>query len=90
MSLDSSLRCASFRMTGGGMAAFGMTGEEGLCSGWQKLASVILSEGRNLRSENGVCAMSLDSSLRCAAFRMTGERGRCVENDRGERALRSE
>ena len=28
--------------------------------------------------------MSLDSSLRCAAFRMTRERGRCVRNDRME------
>ena len=35
------------------------------------IASVISSEARNLKSENGVCTTNLDSSLRCAAFRMT-------------------
>ena len=48
-------------------------GREGmLCSGWQNLGRVVSSEGRNVRSVNGGCAMILDSSLRCAAFRMTG------------------
>ena len=72
-------------------------GKRGLCSEWQgwgsewqELARVISSEGRNLRSVNGVCAMSLDSSLRCAAFGMTEGRGGCVRNDRGKRALCSE
>ena len=37
---------------------------------------------------NGVCATILDSSLRCAAFRMTGK-GRCVQNDRIDLLLRS-
>ena len=90
--LDSSLRCAAFRMTGEGRfvqdgrvnccAAFGMTGK-GCCaafrmtregtlrSGWQNLARVVSSEGRNLKLETGGCATILDSSLRCAAFRMT-------------------
>ena len=45
------------------------------------LSPVIPSAGRNLKFVNGVCAMSLDSSLRCAAFRMTGK-GRCIRNDR--------
>ena len=35
------------------------------------VTSVISSEARNLKSENGVCTTNLDSSLRCAAFRMT-------------------
>ena len=35
------------------------------------ITSVISSEARNLKSENGVCTTNLDSSLRCAAFRMT-------------------
>ena len=39
------------------------------------MSPVIPSEARNLKSVNGVCASSLDSSLRCAAFRMTGEEG---------------
>ena len=43
-----------------------------LCSGWQNLGRVASSEGRNVRSVNGGCAMILDSSLRCAALRMTG------------------
>ena len=58
----------------------------GVCVGILKLPviiSVILRDGRNLESEIAAGAMSLDSSLRCAAFRMTGERGRCVQNDRG-------
>ena len=47
-------------------------------------------EARSLKSVNGVCATILDSSLRCASFRMTGGegagfgmtgKGRCVEND---------
>ena len=39
-------------------------GREGmLCLEWQNLARVISSEARNLRFVNGVCAMSLDSSL---------------------------
>ena len=37
---------------------------------------------------NGVCATILDSSLRCAAFRMTGK-GRCVHNDRIDLLFRS-
>ena len=36
------------------------------------IASVISSVGRNLKLETGGCATSLDSSLRCAALRMTG------------------
>ena len=32
-------------------------------SEWQELARVVSSEGRNLRSVNGGCAMILDSSL---------------------------
>ena len=46
-----------------------------LCSEWQNLARVISSEGRNLKLETSGCATILDSSLRCAAFRMTGEEG---------------
>ena len=66
------------------VAAFGMAGKgccvrdgrEGmLCSGWLDLGRVVSSEGRNVRSVNGGCAMILDSSLRCAAFRMTGGEG---------------
>ena len=37
--------------------------------------SVISSEARNLKSEIAACTTSLDSSLRCAAFRMTGYEG---------------
>ena len=49
-------------------------GREGvLRSGWQDLGRVVSSEGRNLRSVNGGCAMSLDSSL---CFGMT-EGGAC-------------
>ena len=62
------------------------------CVGILKLPviiSVILRDGRNLESEIAAGAMSLDSSLRCAAFRMTGGGGRCVQNDR-ERTLCSE
>ena len=36
-----------------------------------RLSPDIQSAGMNLKSVNGVCAGSLDSSLRCAAFRMT-------------------
>ena len=68
----------------------------GRCVGILKLPviiSVILSDGRNLESEIAAGATLLDSSLRCAAFRMTGGRGgcvalrmtgkgRCVRNDR--------
>ena len=57
-----------------------------LCLGWQNLARVVSSEGRNLKLETSGCATILDSSLRCAAFRMTGWRWRCVQNDRGRRA----
>ena len=64
--------CAAFRMTGKGCcAAFRMTREGTLRSGWQNLARVVSSEGRNLKLETGGCATILDSSLRCAAFRMT-------------------
>ena len=52
-----------------------------LCSEWQNLARVISSEGRNLKLETGGCATILDSSLRFAAFRMTGK-GRSVRNGR--------
>ena len=45
------------------------------------------AEAGNLKSVNGVCATILDSSLRCAAFRMTGK-GRCVHNDRIDLLLR--
>ena len=45
------------------------------------------AEAGNLKSVNGVCATILDSSLRCAAFRMTGK-GRCVQNDRIDLLLR--
>ena len=82
MSLDSSLRCAAFRMTGGGMLRCVRDGREGMLRpGWQDLARVVSSEGRKLRSVNGGCAMILDSSLRCAAFRMTGK-GCCVRDGR--------
>ena len=60
-------------------------GTRGGCVGILKLPviiSVILSDGRNLESEIAAGATILDSSLRCAAFRMTGKRGRCVRNDR--------
>ena len=50
------------------------------------VGSVISREGRDMELVNGVWATSLDSSLRCAAFRMTGV-GRCVQ---GEGMLRSE
>ena len=54
------------------------------------MSPVVPREGRNLRSVNGVWVTVLDSSLRCAAFRMTGGRdgalrmagkGRCDQND---------
>ena len=35
------------------------------------ITSVISNEARNLKSETGGCAATLDSSLHCAAFRMT-------------------
>ena len=44
-----------------GRALFGMT--EGVCSGWQNLGRVVSSEAGKLRSVDGGCAMSLDSSL---------------------------
>ena len=56
----------------------------GVCVGILKLPviiSVILRDGRNLESEIAAGATILDSSLRCAAFRMTGG-GRCVRNGR--------
>ena len=40
-----------------------------------RVSPVILSEVRHLKSVNGVCTTILDSSLRCAAFRMTGDEG---------------
>ena len=52
------------------------------------VGSVISREGRDMELVNGVWATSLDSSLRCAAFRMTGV-GRCVQGD-SEGMLRSE
>jgi hypothetical protein len=36
---------------------------------------VIPSEAKNLKIANDVCTTILDSSLRCAAFRMTGDEG---------------
>ena len=39
------------------------------------LPAVIPREGRNLESVNGVCATILDSSLRSAPVRMTGDEG---------------
>ena len=45
------------------------------CADISHLARVIPSEARNLKSVNGVCATILDSSLRCAAFRMTEDKG---------------
>ena len=41
------------------------------CVDISHLPPVIPSEARNLKSVNGVCATILDSSLRCAPFRMT-------------------
>ena len=38
-------------------------GKKGLRSGWQNLGRVVSSEAGNVRSVNGGCAMSLDSSL---------------------------
>ena len=52
------------------------------------LSPVIAREARILKSVNGVCATSSDSSLRCAAFRMT-EKGRRSERQ-GMKALSSE
>ena len=49
------------------------------------LPAVIPSEVTKLKSVNGVCATILDSSLRCAAFRMTSK-GCFVRNDRMEMA----
>ena len=43
---------------------------------------VISSEVRKLELGTEGCATALDSSLRCAPFRMTGK-GRCVRNDKG-------
>ena len=75
-----------FGMTGGrGRCVQNDRGKRGLRSGWRSGGLVILSEGRDLMSVDGGCAMSLDSSLRCAVFGMTGGRGRCVRNDRGGR-----
>ena len=61
---------AAFGMTGGrgGCVRNGRMGGPrndriGWRSEWQKLARVVSCEGRNVRSVNGVCAMSLDSSL---------------------------
>ena len=45
------------------------------CVDFFELSPVIPREARDLKSVNGVCAASLDSSLRCAAFRMTGGEG---------------
>ena len=39
------------------------------------MSLVIRSEARYLKSVNGVFATILDSSLRCAEFRMTGDEG---------------
>ena len=56
-----------------------------LRSGWLNLARVVSSEAGNLRSVHGGCATILDSSLRCASFRMTGGGMLCcVQNDRME------
>ena len=65
-----------------------------------RLSPVIPREARDLKSVNGVCATLLDSSLRCASFRMTRGRkgacgmtakGCCVGNDRGkERCVRND
>ena len=62
MILDSSLRCAAFRMTEGGMAAFGMTGgrggcaqndrgERALCSGWRKGELFGMTEWGGVRND---------------------------------------
>ena len=45
------------------------------CVDFFELSPVIPREARDLKSVNGVCAASLDSSLRYAAFRMTGGEG---------------
>ena len=58
------------------------------CVDISHLSPVIPSEARNLKSVNGVCATSLDSSLRCAPFRMT-RKGRCVQDDRINLLFRS-
>ena len=74
--------CVGERCTSGLVCAWA----RGVCVGILKLPviiSVILRDGRNLESEIAAGATLLDSSLRCAAFRMTGGGGRCVRNDRG-------
>ena len=55
------------------------------CVDISHLSPGIASEAGNLKFVNGMCATSLDSSLRCAAFRMTGLR-RCVQDDGAEGA----
>ena len=53
----------------------GTEGHELGCVDIYHLSPVIPSEARSLESVIGVCATSLDSSLRCAPFRMTGGEG---------------
>ena len=88
-------RGVAFSMTKDEGVAFGMTEDEGVAFGMTKdegaafrmaeeayVTSVISSEVRKLKLGTGGCATTLDSSLRCAGFRMTGK-GRCVRDDKG-------
>ena len=43
--------------------------------GISHLSPVIRSAASKLKSVDGVCATILDSSLRCAAFRLAGDEG---------------
>ena len=55
-----------------------MTKDEGALfrmTEWSYFTSVISSEVRKLKLGTGGCATTLDSSLRCAPFRMTGDEG---------------
>ena len=98
MILDSSLRCAAFRMTGGGMAAFGMTGEGAVQNDRGRRAVFGVAEiGQchfECREESEVCGWWVCDEFRfltvfgmteggMAAFGMTGGRGRCAQNGKG-------
>ena len=68
-----------FFMVVGVYDKYGCAGCQGLIALTQtipqmRFISVILSEARNLKSGTGLRAAILDSSLRCAAFRMTDVR----------------
>ena len=81
--------CLMFRLHGKGYYLRGVGAMSG-CEVWvfsreykrwlgcvdiSHLSPVIPSKAINLKSVNGECATILDSSLRCAAFRMTEDKG---------------